>query len=238
MSNFNTMIEMKGSECDFSSIAELLLNNSILKIADESFYITEIEFYFYSNNHSDCSIHKSKHQLFSNAWYVHTKGRGGLDITFGNEDKKEFGGILIRGIKSVATNQYIDGPTNTLKYILKILDLERKELQPLLSDINTSIIKIIKNDNKENFLFQGPRIGLVQEHNEYLVSPYRYITDATTNHKFKEKSNVYCYSIKLNENQKSCIEDEFSYKLDTSKYIESLDNNNNRNKMIVDFLES
>jgi len=238
MKNLNQMIEKENSYYNFNNIARLLLNNSILKIKNKSFLITEIEFYFYSNNHSDCSIHKSKHQLFSNTWYVHTKGRGGLDITFGNEDKKEFGGILIRGIKSVATNQYIDGPTNTLKHILKILDLERKELQPLLSDINNSIIKIIEKDNKENFLFQGPRIGLVQEYNEYLVSPYRYITDATTNHKFKEKSNVYCYSIKLNKNQKSCIEDEFSYKLDTSKYIESLDKNNIRNKMIVDFLES
>ncbi|QOP45888.1 hypothetical protein [Sulfurimonas paralvinellae] len=238
MSNLNKMIKIKDNEYDFSSIAELLLNNSILKIAEESFYITEIEFYFYSNNHSNCSIHKSEYQLFSNTWYVHTKGRGGLDITFGNKDKKEFGGILIRGIKSVTTNQYIDGPTNVLKHILKILDLERKELQPLLLGINTSIIKIIKNDNKDNFLFQGPRIGLVQEHNEYLVSPYRYIIDATTNHKFKEKSNVYCYSMKLNENQKSCIEDEFSYKLDTAKYIASLDKKNSRNKMIINFLES
>jgi len=231
MQNLNKMIKIKGDNYDFSSIAELLLNNSILKVKNESFYITEIEFYYSAKNHNDCAIHGNENQLESNTWYVHTKGRGGIDITFGNKNKKEFGGILIRGIQSISKSTYIDGPTNTLKYILKILNTDRNNLRAQLSNIDMSVLQIVQSETKDNFLFQGPRIGLVQAHNEYLVSPYRYITDVSVNHKFVEKSNVYCYSLKINKNNK------FSSKLDIDKYKQSLNKQIFRNKAIINFLD-
>jgi hypothetical protein len=43
-------------------------------------------------------------------------------VTFGGEDKhpQVFGGILIRAIMNINTNEYIEGPSNTARELLRI----------------------------------------------------------------------------------------------------------------------
>ena len=62
-------------------------------------------------------------------WYMHRmtaknpmsfKGGSykGMDLTFG-DNKNSYGGILIRSILDLKTNEYIEGPCNTLDAFLK-----------------------------------------------------------------------------------------------------------------------
>jgi hypothetical protein len=95
----------------FSLIAnELMRNYQIVSVSGERFDMHEIEFYFFSVNHNDNSVHR--HGMDAGQWRVHYSG---IDITFDGcinikknnckirkcVDCKEissYGGILIRTI--------------------------------------------------------------------------------------------------------------------------------------------
>lgn len=130
-------------QSDFNRIAKILLNQTELIAQKESYLIREIEFYYYSANHTDFYCHTNSRQLTSNKLYFHrfrdpekynrSKWKG-LDITIG-KNNSIYGGILIRAIENVKTKEIITG-------IGKLTD-------QLITDIGgTSIIqKIYEADN-------------------------------------------------------------------------------------------
>jgi len=114
--------------------------------------LVEVEFYFMAPKHQDVFSHQHKDQKQCAKWYFHKAGEGdnykggtykGLDIAFGNP--KAFGGILIRTIQDLTTENFIEGPCMCVDHILKmngsatILDLvktfdksaEKKKLEVL-----------------------------------------------------------------------------------------------------------
>lgn len=119
----------------FNKAAEMLIQSSILIAGESQYQITEIEFYFSSEAHKDPYVHSTQYssvnrQFEFGEWYFHrfvtrekyTHNRRGLDLTIGNRPLNNSGGILIRGLKSLADGRYIQGPSNVVKEILTQVD--------------------------------------------------------------------------------------------------------------------
>jgi len=115
----------------FGEIAELLINHALIRRAEKSFRIEEIEFYYYNNQHRDLITYPRNTkpmQWYRNAFF-------GVDLTFKSKlktqiyDGKEcfsldgspsFGGILIRRLSCDGT--IIDKPRNCANALFDVLD--------------------------------------------------------------------------------------------------------------------
>ena len=85
--------ESKDYDAYFKEIAKLMMNQCVIAKDDIRYEIVEIEFYLYSPDHQDVITYPRK--LSAGQWFFHSSG---VDLTFESNDK-QFGGILIRGIK-------------------------------------------------------------------------------------------------------------------------------------------
>jgi hypothetical protein len=101
-------------EGDFRRIATELMNRWVIKVAEEKYRITEIEFYYKNEFHSDPYIHGHVQQLEKGKWYFHGSG---IDLTFG--DGEAYGGILIRAIYNINRKKYHYGPLNCVQEIFR-----------------------------------------------------------------------------------------------------------------------
>lgn len=237
MQNLNKLVSCENYLESFHKIANILLNDTKLLIGNTEFEITEIEFYYNDKNkHNDIACHGDELQKASNTWYVHKKGRGGIDITFGNENA--YGGILVRGIKEIISGLYTDGPLKILKKIEKILSKSRSELRNELRDIETSLVRLEKKDSTNKLIYQAPRIGLVQPENKFLIYPYRFIVDINSEHKFAEKINAYLYTLKLNPTLRDEILKAIGYKFDFESNLQSMNSKENRNIRIIEYINN
>lgn len=81
----------------FEEIATKLFNNYQIVNESEgkSYYFSDLEFYLFSSEHQDYYIHRGKAQGMTGKFWHH---QSGVDLTFGDEVKEIWGGILIRGI--------------------------------------------------------------------------------------------------------------------------------------------
>ncbi len=84
----------------FRDFSEELMNNYVLKFGEHEVEPVEIEFYFHMcGEHEDPFIHASIGQICTKGeLYFHTKGRGGVDITFGDHKHNIIGGILLKSV--------------------------------------------------------------------------------------------------------------------------------------------
>lgn len=231
----NEMVDKNDYQGSFNKIANYILNCIELHIGTKKYEFTEIEFYYYSDDHQDCALHRDQLQKTSNMFYVHNKGRGGIDITFGNSDN--FGGILIRGIKEVMPDEkYVDGPLNIMKYFTEQLKCtSKKDLQ---LKFNNKEIILIEVTCKKDTVYQSPRIGLAQPKNPYLVFPYRYIKDLSKQHEFKERLRVYYTSIKLKITTEEDISKAIGYQFSLKAYENSLSLSIDKNKLFLDYFKN
>ncbi len=179
----------------FDEIASQLLNRISFSIAKENHRLSEIEFYYQNELHSDPFTHCDQLQLTKEKWYFHRFGntyRGGsfkgLDITFG--DTNSFGGILIRSIEK-ENGEIIDGPCLCVNYILDKTGFAGvAELDRILEkrDIWDSSSPIFMELNSLSYLpfFTCARVGLslkkakkenyISENmTRYITRPYRYL---------------------------------------------------------------
>lgn len=170
----------------FKNIANLLMNHLCLVVNKQPFRIIECEFYYFDElRHRDPYVHRANEQQHAGNWYY---TGAGLDITFGNIERKSFGGILIRGLKRLEKNQtYISGPSNVLKEVFNnigsVLHSGRGLfLQELISKTEVLMVPI-----------QTTRIGLLQkeiDRRNFKEKPYRFIVELNIQHKFKDKRKV------------------------------------------------
>ena len=156
-------------EATFSCVAENLLRKGMITVDHRKYLLTEIEFYYWSENHPDPYVHKHPNQLKTGLWYFHDVGQ---DLTFGSNGS--YGGILLRAIASQDLVNYVDGPVKTFDEIFNselVLDREhtfRIDLsdKPLLE--------------QEVEISDFPRVGMYpkgRDHDEqYLFKPYRYLS--------------------------------------------------------------
>lgn len=95
----------------FKRITEILMNNCVVSKGDNRYEIVEIEFYLFTSDHQDVITYPRK--LSAGKWFFH---QSGVDLTF-RSDEKQFGGILIRGIRNIGTGKLTLGPQNCVNLL-------------------------------------------------------------------------------------------------------------------------
>ena len=148
---------------DFQRIANDLLNNWILKVEDALYRITEIEFYYRdeARKHDDSYIHGHQLQRQKGKWYFHGSG---IDITFGNE--KSFGGILIRAMVNIQSNEYFNGP------LVCVQELFRNFPAIFNTEINFGLIPAKNDQLNSEKLIRASRVRLNPDKNPEMWNKY------------------------------------------------------------------
>jgi hypothetical protein len=193
----------------FKIIADNLINKTLLVAGKDRYQIKEIEFYYFNSvNHPDIFAHCDERQKEFGRWYFHRTGSGyrsgtfkGLDIVFGCSDY--YGGILIRSIQNVDTNNLIVGPSCCVDSILNSTGYQ--EVKDLATSFDctiwnkTNVLYLTSNDKQCNDrIYRSIRVGLslkkyvkITEHViKYLVAPYRYLIRTEPNSISKGRSNL------------------------------------------------
>jgi len=183
--DINGGFEFKTLADRFETHTHYMMNYLCLVVGDQPYRIIECEVYYHdSENHPDPYVHKRNQQLFAGNWYFNDMG---IDLTFGNYDKKIYASILIRGIRNMQTNQYISGASNVTREIFdKFGNIMAGDKGLCLREINQGVIK----DEEPT---QSTRIGLikkVEDTQNFVGKPYRYIVELNLAHKFKDKEKV------------------------------------------------
>lgn len=124
----------------FDQISIALLRQTKLVAGKSEYVFKEIEFYFSGEyyNHIDSYAHSIQYKTVKRQgefgeWYFHRYNSAdtyakqkfrGLDLTFGNKEFKNFGGILIRQIQNIQTGHIINGIGNIVGEILKNINID------------------------------------------------------------------------------------------------------------------
>lgn len=171
----------------FDILAHEILNNHTFRIRNSLYEITEIEFYIYDENHPDANSHATPMQKTILQMAFHTHGSSfkegsykGVDISLGH--KKRFGGILIRGLKSLKDKRMIDGPSKVVDEIL--LQFKETKVRELIHQVDGKIggrdFEFLPSNETVQTIFKCPRVGLSLKKNPeqkipYLLKNYRYL---------------------------------------------------------------
>lgn len=178
----------------FDQIAACLLNETELLVGKQPHRFTEIEFYYFQDEHPDPFTHRDPLQLECGRWYFHrTRGvyRGGsfkgIDLTFGTE--KAHGGILIRGIEK-PDGSLIDGPSLCVDHLLDATGAD--DVATLDKAIGSRVAWDPKNplqlreldEPTSRSIYRTARIGLSLKKSKkspepprYVVRRYRYLSE-------------------------------------------------------------
>lgn len=180
MANLNLEIDRTNDgsiKASFDRIAKDIFRSAI-KVNYHLLRITEIEFYFWSDEHQDNTTHD--HNRNAGEWRMHNQG---IDITFQAEgDKKsgQVGGILIRGIydKSIEEEEekkrYINGPRKVLFRIFELMG--KVEEQSTLQLIPKHFENIPIHTTSRHGLKESATKDYVID-DKYISKHYRYFTD-------------------------------------------------------------
>lgn len=183
MRDLLSIIDETDATClqSYKRIADALMNEYTLKVADSFYRITECEFYFNSGRHVDPYVHGHQRQKEScGEWYFHGSG---LDITLSSE--KGYGGILLRGIAKIkrespipTRNEGINGPLNVCTEIFKQFGNVL-----LKGSTDFGLVEISRDHQGANMkkarVFAVPRIGLNEvsdNERNFCTRPYRFVT--------------------------------------------------------------
>ena len=179
----------------FMMEADKILNTSLLVCNGANAVICEVEFYFSDEIHLDPFNHKDKDQLTNGCWYFHKKNGGkysngnykGLDITFGDIEKKIYAGILIRSIR--VGDLIVEGPCKVVNWILEnsgvtSIDELVSQFNSVPGSIREEILHLKKCEDRGNKITASPRFGLTLNKTKdvndprlkYIFKPYRFTT--------------------------------------------------------------
>lgn len=150
----------------FDQLAICLLRQTIIETTKESFYLREVEFYYFDkDSHPDSYAHNNKRQLTFGEWYFHRftdiepfmkSNRNGIDITFGNEQEGIYGGVLIRKIENAATGELFVGINKVVKELIRNVGEENVNQLAHGSGQFAFDRKHIMRLEKDNHLFSSP----------------------------------------------------------------------------------
>ena len=171
--DLKTLLSMRGVESEidieqrFSDIADILLNKTAIRKGKRHFYLTDIEFYWFSKNHKDTITYPRN--CNAGDWFFHNSG---VDLAFDSyvntsvkngkrkpvlDGTERFGGILIRGIRP-ETNWLTDGEVKSFDGPYKTVD----ELFDRFSAIETpSDFPILVSYNHSGNIQTSPRKNLI-----------------------------------------------------------------------------
>lgn len=97
-------------QSEFERISDMLLLCATLIVNDKKVRFTEVEIYYYCDNHQDAFTHNHDYQ--EGKWRFHNQG---FDITL--KGKTGFGGVLIRGIE--IDGKYFNGPRRVVFELMR-----------------------------------------------------------------------------------------------------------------------
>ncbi len=186
--NLHGKVPDQSLEDKFTLLSGYLMNALCLVVGGQPYRITEVEVYYHdAEDHPDPYVHRAREQLFAGNWYFNGFG---LDITFGDFEKKIYGGLLIRGIMKFGEEQrYINGPGNVLREIFNALgNVVSGENAICLREIHPKVI-----EEMNTTMVLTTRVGLKErddDADDFAAKKYRYIVDLNLGHKFKGKEMV------------------------------------------------
>lgn len=185
LSELNHKGQFKNDEAFFSSLAYNLMNNLGIIVGRNAYRVIECEIYYMDSAHPDPYVYCGNAQLTSGHLYLNKTG--GLDITFGNPNAPAWGGILIRGMRNLDTNEYINKPAKITAEIFKglgniivnqnriyLAEFQPRQIIPEQPLQTTRVALDRKEHDPENFF----------------EKPYRYIVELVPAHKFVGKENI------------------------------------------------
>jgi hypothetical protein len=183
----------------FDQLANILLNKTLFVANAKKFRLSEIEFYYCGEGHSDTYTHCSDEQQMNGKFYFHKYKTGtyksgtykGLDITL-SPDKLAYFGILIRSIQDQETGKITEGPCKSVNMLLEqfghteVKDFVRDKILPLnIYDEQYQFHIIDTNQLPAQIIYKGPRIGLSDKYPQFKELPYRYAINLDQIHKQK-----------------------------------------------------
>ena len=178
-------VSFSSNEERFNSMTNRLMNYLCLAVGKNEYRITECEIYYMDIEHEDNYVHCGEEQMTAGKLYFNKAG--GLDITFGNADIPAWGGILIRGIRNLKTNEYIN-------QITKIVSEVFSSLGNIITEKNGIYLReLMANQVKVEIPIQSTRVGLTKHEKDegnFFDKPYRYIVELNPSHKFKDREKV------------------------------------------------
>lgn len=190
----------------FDEIANQLMNYHCLKVGDSEYRITECEFYYreMGGEHNDIYVHTEKPQLTLGQLYLNKAG--GFDLTFGkdfnDETKNVYGGILIRGIRNLKTNERFNNITKiVVEFFDKIGNIIDEKRAICINKINEELLQTSKGSDSKIIKVNRHKLSYKSEDIDsiYFNKPYRYIVELVGNHKFLGKENVVRYLVETNQ---------------------------------------
>ena len=156
----------KDIESTFSEIAKILLSKCYILTKNGNYRLLEIEFYFYNKAHQDVVTMKRTEN--AGMWWLHNWG---VDISFEsksecNEEQRYYGGILIRSIANLNTNEVICGPQNCCWWLFSSSALEEHKAPQIV--INNGKYELSDNiDRKERYI-TGENKGIDNAYRFYI----------------------------------------------------------------------
>lgn len=196
-------------EKSFDEVAILLLRHSKLVAGQSSYLLKEIEFYFFSDfyQHQDPYVHSNQYKTVQRQrefgeWYFHRYKSAeaylklkirGLDLTFGSKELGNYGGILIRKIQNLQTNQYITGPGRIVGKVIEDIGVENlndaaTNLDQKVFELNAPIhIEAFEiSGEMQNYIVNSVNLPILKRKRHGLLYP-----ELETEISFYEK--LYCY---------------------------------------------
>ncbi len=179
----------------FERIAQRLLCESRVMIAEKPHRYVEVEIYYYQKeHHPDIFAHKDPVQLEMGRWYFHrTRGEyragsfKGLDLSFGDGDA--YGGVLLRGIEK-PDGTLIDGPSLHVDYLLemtghsKVPNLDEAINERVAWEEGNPIELVPIEEVEDREIIRTARVGLTLKRSrksplppQYVLKPYRFLTE-------------------------------------------------------------
>jgi hypothetical protein len=120
----------KENEEGFKEIAQKLFNEIAIQTHDSIYRLTEIEFYWTSQNHNDKSTYERRHvNPNQGEWFFHYSG---VDIALKNDEIGGYGGILIRGIFDLNNQKPYKGPLVCLMRLFSGTSVFQQSIQTKL----------------------------------------------------------------------------------------------------------
>lgn len=177
----------------FDQLAITLLRQTVIVTPKNEFNLREVEFYLYDEVlHPDTYAHKNKRQSEFGEWYFHRftdiepflkSNRNGVDITFGNKERKIYGGVLIRKIENVKTKELIVGINKVARELIENIGRENVNDIALgkgqfVFDKESKLYLRVGNPNFSKAIYKTQRYGLTFKNEEkanlYYKAPYCY----------------------------------------------------------------
>jgi len=178
--------EFKSLEDKFKTLAHYLMNYLYLHVGYHEYRVVELEIYYHDpEKHPDPYVQLDIDRLSAGEW--HFNGRG-VEITMGDWEKGIYGGILIRGLRTIdEQSRYVNGSKEVVREIFSGLGNITND------DFSISIKELQDGAVTEEEPIRTSRVGLRKRKNDpedYAAKKYRYIVELNKNHNFMDKEKV------------------------------------------------